>query len=313
MASDFLNPGVLTTGAAIIKSSNVSGIVICGLPRSGTTAFASGFKNAGFNLGQGLGSVLEDVAFRKSLETRSQEEVLKYAKRRELEAEDLPWCVKFPDAYKYIPLIHSADPSIVFVVATRDPFCVALRNNISMFDDFQAAFRKSVDDYTFLHNQLRASLGAGSVVIASYEKLLTSPRPVFSSILASIMPDSSQATITEMAAKASSGIVLDPADYLAESNIRPVHHVVLGNDLASVHGWCFFRANPRRKAEIEVYYNRSLLASAVCDQPRPESSKGIPELNCHFEILLDSDLVKNADDLQIMLKGTQYSLPIVNA
>lgn len=315
--SDFHNPGILAMGPCQPTSLRHKGVVVCGLPRSGTTAFAVGLKNAGFDLGDSLSNVLEDVSFRKALVNGDRDDLISYFEQRKEPGAGLPWCVKFPQAYKFIPKILDADSSILFVIATRDPFCVALRNNISMLEDIQAAFRRSVKDYNSLYQQISFLSQSSSAVIVSYEKILASPKTVFAGLIQYILPDVNSETLEAMASKAAEGISLNSESYLAESRLDLSHYVELDKSTAQIRGWCILRSNvarkPKaRKPKIDIFYSNRILATVECSSPCPvpKLKEDHPEGEYYFQYAYDPDVVDAPDSICLYLKGTQYAIQV---
>jgi len=315
--SDFRNPGMLALKP--FQSTNVrhKGVVICGLPRSGTTAFAVGLKNAGFDLGDSLSNVLEDVSFRKALVSIDLGDLLCYFEQRKEAGNGLPWCVKFPQAYKHISKILDADSSILVVIVTRDPFCVALRNNISMLEDIQAAFRRSVEDYDSLYQQIALLGQSPSVVIVSYEKIIASPKTVFAGLIQYILPDASRETLEAMASKAADGISLNSECYLAESRLDFSHYVELDKRNAQIRGWCILRSNvaqkPKaRKPKIDILYSSGILATVECSSPcpAPKLRENDPDGECYFSYSYDPDVVVAPDSISLCIKGTQCAIEV---
>lgn len=109
---DFVNLGIRFLGKNEHLKSKLDGIVICGLPRSGTTALAAGFQSAGFNLGSGLSNVVEDQRFRNAVAAQDPSVLSQYFRARKDDSTDLPFCVKYPDAYQSISLISKVAPNV---------------------------------------------------------------------------------------------------------------------------------------------------------------------------------------------------------
>lgn len=301
---DFVNPGIHFAGVKSQLTEIPPAVVICGLPRSGTTAIAAGFRKAGFDLGNGLSNVIEDQAFRNAVLTKDVAQVRQYFDRRRKEPSELPVCVKFPDAYKSIPLIHKSLPGTVFIVATRDPFCVALRNNISMFADFSTFYRKSTYEYSKMFEAVSIASGLSPILIVAYEKLLSSPVSTFDSVFSSVLPGI--ANITALAELASEAIELNPKDYLDESNIKPCFEIKYSE--SNISGYCFFKANPERSVILEIYSNSQVLLEIVCDQPCEGLTSAHPTGLCGFQLPLSTIGLANTSNFKIRIKGTSHQL-----
>jgi hypothetical protein len=301
---DFTNPGIHFAGIQSPLIEAPPAVVICGLPRSGTTAIAAGFRNAGFDLGSGLSNVIEDQAFRAAILSQDTNRVRQYFGSRHKYSRTLPVCVKYPDAYKSMPLISKSLPGVVFLVATRDPFCVAMRNNISMFADFSTFFRKSTNEYSRMYESVMEASGASPVLIVAYEKLLSSPALTFETVFTSILPGS--ANIVELAGRAKEAIQLNPDDYLAESNIKPCYSI----DFSSValSGYCYFKASPDRKVIIEVLSDNKLLSEIVCDLPREGLGADHPNGMCGFYLSFTDIGVDDISKIKVRIKGTSHQL-----
>ncbi|MEX1188178.1 MAG: sulfotransferase [Bacteroidia bacterium] len=301
---DFKNSGIRFAGVHAPLTETPPNVVICGLPRSGTTAVAAGFRNAGFDLGSGLSNVIEDQGFRGALSSQDPNRIKAYFNRRRKDIGNMPVCVKFPDAYKSIGLISLAIPGTVFLVATRDPFCVAMRNSISMFADFSIFFKKSTKEYLEMYEMVMSAGELSPVLIVSYEKLLSTPILTFSTIFSLIMPG--RGNNLELAKLAASSIQLNPRDYLEESNIKPCFSI--DSFPEGLSGYCFFKADPKRKVKLEVLNRDDVVAEVICDQPREILGSHHPTNLCGFNLLYEDIGVVDAKEIQVRIRGTSHRL-----
>ena len=130
---DFKNSGFVEFSRPF-GSRKPKGVIICGLPRSGTTAVAKCLQNAGFSLGKDLSNVLEDQEFRSCLTPFSNNGLAAYINSRSESAGYFPWAAKYPESYLEIPNLMSFQ-DMAIVVVTRDPLAMAKRNNISVFQE----------------------------------------------------------------------------------------------------------------------------------------------------------------------------------
>jgi hypothetical protein len=300
---DFVNPGIRFLGKNEHFKSKLDGIVICGLPRSGTTALAAGFQNAGFNLGVGLSNVVEDQRFRNALTAQDPSVLNQYFQARKENSSDLPFCVKYPDAYQSISLISKTAPNVCILISTRDPFCIAMRNNISMFADFKTFFRKSINDYTKMHNNIMDNIESANTILVSYEKLLSSPLITFENLFSLLLPN--ECNINEMASLASRAIEINSKGYLEESNIRPDYSVDAFNPML-ISGYCFFKSAPNRIVELEVLLNDVVIQTVRCDIFREDMSTIHPSGLCGFEFNPSESLGHPDSNVSLRIKGTSH-------
>lgn len=300
---DFVNSGIRFLGKDDNFQSRLEGIVICGLPRSGTTALAAGFHKAGFNLGFGLSNVLEDQQFRNALATQDPIRLNQYFQSRRQSSGDLPFCVKYPDAYQSVSLISRIAPNAGILVSTRDPFCIAMRNNISMFDDFKVFFQKSVIEYTKMHKDIMDNVKSANIILVSYEKLLVSPLITFDSLFRLLLPN--DVNIAEMASLASKAIEVNPKGYLEESNIRPVYYVDAFTP-SLISGYCFFKSAPNKTVELEVLINDLVLKTVRCDIFREDISVIHSSGVCGFEFKPNEISSHLGSQVILRIKGTSH-------
>lgn len=304
---DFVNLGIRFLGKNEHLKSKLDGIVICGLPRSGTTALAAGFQSAGFNLGSGLSNVVEDQRFRNAVAAQDPSVLSQYFRARKDNSTDLPFCVKYPDAYQSISLISKVAPNVCILISTRDPFCIAMRNNISMFADFKAFFRKSVTEYKKMHDNIMDNVESANIVLVSYEKLLSSPLITFDNLFSLLLPN--KCNIDEMASLASKAIEINPKGYLEESNIRPVYSVDVFTP-SLISGYCFFKSAPNRAVELELLFNDLVIQTARCDISREDILTIHPTGLCGFEFKPGESSRLTDQQVYLRIKGTSHIIHI---
>jgi hypothetical protein len=302
---DFTNPGIHFAGVHSSLTQAPPGLVICGLARSGTTAIAAGFRKAGFNLGSGLSNVIEDQSFRRALDSRDAPKIREYFNKPSRVSSDLPMCVKFPDAWRSMSFIAQALPDTFFLVTTRDPFCVAMRNNISMFDDFPELFKRTTAQYREMHEAIMDASSHSPILLVAYEKLISAPIPTFSTIFSSIL--SWRNDIDQLSRLASGAIELNPKGYLEESNIQACYAI---DDVPQgiLSGYCFFRSNPERKVILEIFEHGNLITEIACNQPREDLPSQHPTGMCGFHVFLDTIDAPNLHGLSVKIKGTSHRL-----
>lgn len=301
---DFRNPGAMLIGGPK-HGINPTAVVICGLPRSGTSAFASGLQSAGIPLGKGLSNVYEDQRFRAALESNVDGDLKKYFLIRDEEDPCGVWGVKYPDAYKCISRINRVREGTLFIVTTRDPMCVALRNNISMCQGFEDFLRKSTHEYLDLCRMVMESRGSAHLLLVSYEKLLSSAEATFSQIFSNLSGD--RTTIDNWSSKASTAVMVNPKGYLEESNIQPVFSIDAISSNA-LRGWCFFKAQPNRKAVLEVLSGASIVATLTCDQKREDLIPLHPDGLCGFSYSFNDGDSVAPGSIRLRIQGTSHIL-----
>ena len=149
---DFSNPGVVVLREGCSESYDK--VLVCGLPRSGTTGVAAALEKGGVPMSfssKRLSSVKEDQAFRAAIV--GDDVVLDatnyFKERRADDSASQILGVKYPEAYKVIDQLSQID-GLVIVVVARDPFLVAMRNAISMFEDFEFSMDRAIGQYADL-------------------------------------------------------------------------------------------------------------------------------------------------------------------
>ena len=299
------NQGVICFSEQFPKEK-LQGIVICGLPRSGTTGLANCFLSAGFNLGNDLSSVLEDQDFRRAVSPYNSNLMTRYVQSREPCDGDLPWVAKFPDAYKELSKISRLS-NIAVIIITRDPTAIAIRNNISVFQEISFLIDKALSEYSSLTNILFGLKDKSRVVLMTYEKLLSSPERTLSTIFdwLSLTSAGSQ----DLVSAAVSGICLDPVDYLNESNLIPLYAIDCFNS-NKVCGWCFLKAAPSRTVELVLEFKNREISRASCDLFRPDLVNINKKGKCAFNFVFDFSGSDNefTENSRIRIQHTNHYL-----
>jgi hypothetical protein len=292
-------------------------VLICGLPRSGTTAFAKALEQLGFSLGRASGTPVAELAglhppLKAALSAGGdQDGPLLHALEAELAglaAEAERYVVKLPDYYRVLnrqPIPQGVD-LILFV--TRDPICVAVRNSKSVHMDGAAALRRAVREYGELIDV--ASACACPSLLVSYEKLLAMPQDLLAA-LAERLQIPRDAACLDAAAGA---VVLNDQRYLQSSSLqRGAFQGQIGYYAESrLGGWCFWSGMPQKAVGLEV---RSAAGAMVGSGVARRLRQGLVDEGLHptgragFQIDLNCDLPLQAltffaDGVQVSLKPT---------
>lgn len=259
--SHLVNLGVVDFSG---PSSPVRGLLICGLPRSGTTAFAKALAQLGFDLGRASEAPVAELAsLHPPLKAALQggaAEGMRLVEALEGEVSALSavsprFAIKLPDYYRV--LNHQRMPQgidlILFV--TRDPICVAVRNSKSVHMDVQAAIRRAVKDYGEMVDV--ASACSCPSLLVSYEKLLAMPAellPVLARRLG-LEPDPARLEA------AIGALVLNDQRYLSSSSLeRGTFRGQIGYFSGSrIGGWCFWDGMPSKAITMEVRSPRGVV------------------------------------------------------
>jgi len=250
---DFSNSGVVVLRDGCSESFDK--VLICGLPRSGTTGVAAVLEKGGIPMtfsSKRLSSVKEDQSFRAAVigDDVVSDVVSYFEKRRSDDSTSQILGVKYPEAYKVVDKLSQIDGLVILIVA-RDPFLVALRNSISMFEDFEFSMNRAIRQYLDLMSGIlgiAVKAGNSKIVIIGYEKLLTASEEVLFTLHEVMgMIGSGQ----EFAMQASAAIEMDSKNYLNESNLRPLYCI---DDIADgiINGWCFYQAAPTRPVNLTL-------------------------------------------------------------
>lgn len=287
-------------------------LIICGLPRSGTTGVTSCLQKTGINFGHNLSNVKEDQLFRDAL-SKGMAEIEDYFARRETQKNESEFLgVKFPEAYLKIDTLSNLTNCLIIIV-TRDPALIAKRNSISMLGSFQTFLDKSLREYQNLNKIVGqvTDLSTSKIIYLAYEKLLSSPQQLLSELYQVMESKQDKNTFCELAMQ---GIVLNSPGYLSESNLQPKYCI---DNISSnaVSGWCFLQAAPNRKLKLKLKlgsskllreYEINLLRQDLLDKELHPT--GI----CGFNIDLTSqelELLKNGN-IKILIDDSNFSLQI---
>ena len=307
----FENEGVsvLRRGCSDNSQDPPTKLIVCGLPRSGTTGMVSCLASAGIPFGSNLSNVKEDQDFRRSLKG-SLQDVIEYFNGRDDETELGVIGVKFPEAYLELPLLSSLE-NCTILITTRDPFLVAKRNSLSVFGDIASLYKKSVSEYQALVNLV---LGLddnvrAKIILVGYEKLLSSPRKVFESLHLEL---GLSVSLSDFCSKAVDGIDLNPAGYLQESNLQPIYCIdSISNNL--IRGWCFAKAAPYKVLTLKIKRQNGLVLSEhLTGQFRPDLlEKNVhPTGKCGFSIELTSEVIDSilSGSTKLFIEDSSYEL-----
>ena len=285
---DFSNPGVVVLREGCSESYDK--VLVCGLPRSGTTGVAAALEKGGVPMSfssKRLSSVKEDQAFRAAIV--GDDVVLDatnyFKERRADDSASQILGVKYPEAYKVIDQLSQID-GLVIVVVARDPFLVAMRNAISMFEDFEFSMDRAIGQYADLMRfvfDVSSQVDKAKIVIVGYEKLLATSVEVLIA-LHGVM--GLRGAAQKFAAKASVAVEVDSQCYLKESNLRPLYAIDHA-DNGRLSGWCFYQAAPSKPVILTL---RSLglemprgfeEISVKCVNLRPDlKNKGLHPTGC---------------------------------
>lgn len=256
-------------------SASIRGVLICGLPRSGTTAFAKVLEKIGFDLGRASGTPVAELAsLHPPLKAALQGDAEAAGPLvQALEAEALAlssqferYVIKLPDYYRVLNRQRLPRGIDLVIFVTRDPLCVAVRNSQSVFMDPEAAVRRAVREYAELIDI--ASACSCPSLLVSYEKLLAMPRDLLP-VLAQRLGVSLGGEALESAI---SSVVLNDQSYLASSSLsRGEFCGQIGfyreNRLG---GWCFWSGMPSKPITLEVRSSKGIvLGRGVARVTRP--------------------------------------------
>ena len=248
---DFVNKGIFVVNSGC--GSAIQSIIVCGLPRSGTTGVASALEKAGISMGSRLSNVKEDQHFRSLLSREDCGSAVRdyFSVRRESEHESFASGVKYPEAFQKIEELSGIE-GLAILVITRDPFLVAMRNVISVFMPVEKALSLAVDQFSSMIEKviaLRDVPCKARVVILSYEKVIVSPGDIFSVLHESLELDGSSKSFANAA---SQGVFVDNFAYLKESNLQPAYCIDQASE-GRIKGWCLFRAAPGRPVMLRLH------------------------------------------------------------
>ena len=153
-------------------------IVICGLPRSGTSMVAMLLKNVGIFLGDIIdNAVFEDIEMAKLL-TDNDGKLEAFIQKRN--AKHKAWGWKQPNAYLYNKKFIDKIRNPHFIILFRDYTSIAMRRSISARSDFSDNLQKIHQEYGALLQFI--STCEAPVLVISYEKAITQKMKVIKSI-----------------------------------------------------------------------------------------------------------------------------------
>jgi hypothetical protein len=252
-----VNLGIVDCLGANFSPCEVRGVLICGLPRSGTTAFARALEQLGFSLGSASDAPVAEIAalhppLKAALggELRQKAALLQELERQldALASGSDRYAIKLPDYYRVLnqqPCPRGID-LILFV--TRDPICVALRNSKSVGMNRDSAISRALKQYAELI-EVATACETPSLLV-SYEKLIAMPADLLRA-LAQILGVSPGEERLEQAVSA---VVLNDQRYLQSSSLQfgDLRGEIgfFGN--GRIGGWCFWSGMPEKRVSLEV-------------------------------------------------------------
>ena len=275
--SNLVNLGIVESLGPDFSAHDLHGVLICGLPRSGTTAFAKAFEQLGFSLGLASTAPVAELAplhppLKAALRggpTQRADLIDAIEKQLTvLASEANRFVIKLPDYYQ---LLKHQEPTprginlILFV--TRDPMCIAVRNSKSVGMNSAAALRKAVREYADLIDA--ATTCATPSLLVSYEKLLTMPVDLLGA-LAQLLGLSICATKLENAAQT---LVLNDQRYLKSSSLQRGE---LRGEIGyyakdQIGGWCFWSGMPEKRVCLKVHTQAGeVIGKGITRRLRPE-------------------------------------------
>jgi LPS sulfotransferase NodH len=253
-----VNLGIVDAAVNKFVPHAVRGVLICGLPRSGTTAFARALEAMGFSLGNATESPVAEIAelhppLRAAVSGDSDKQLL-LLQALENQISKLMtatgrYAIKLPDYYRFLNKLPVPKGIDLVLFITRDPICIAVRNSKSVCMERAAAIRKAVREYAELIDI--ASAYAAPSLLVSYEKLLATPTDQLSA-LAEIMG----VNLSEDDVKAAaSSVVINDLQYLKSSSLQrgELQGEVSYYAHGCIGGWCFWSGIPAKKVSLQVY------------------------------------------------------------
>lgn len=253
-----LNLGIVDAAVNKFVPQPVRGVLICGLPRSGTTAFARALEAMGFSLGHASESPVAEIAelhppLRAAVSGGSEEQLLLLQALEDqiskLMTASGRFLIKLPDYYRFLNKLPVPKGIDLVLFVTRDPICVAVRNSKSVCMESAVAIRKAVREYAELIDIVSA-YSAPSLLV-SYEKLLAMPADQLSALAEMMVVDGSEMDIDA----AINSIVINDLRYLKSSSLQRgnLQGEICYYANARIGGWCFWSGIPSKKISLQIY------------------------------------------------------------
>lgn len=315
--SDLVNLGIVasTPLESGIIGLDFKGILICGLPRSGTTAFARALEQLGFSLGPaGLSPVAELASLHPPLRAAmhgGEQERINLMDAMEAEVDLLSrdnqhYIIKLPDSYRFLDQEFLPRGIDLVIFVTRDPLCVAVRNSKSVGIDMAVAIKKAVSEYASFMNVV-ASCSYPNLLVP-YEKLLAMPVDFLSAIAKSLgFPEGG-----ENVDRAVCSVVLNDANYLKASSLDRGEFLGEIGYFANgrIGGWCFWSGMPEKRVQLNIFGpSGSSLGSAATRLKRTELvDRGLhPTGDVGFRVDLSSSS-HTLDKLKFVVDGFEVNM-----
>lgn len=228
-----INSGVYTLNAQIDNIENNKTIIICGLPRSGTSMVAMLLKRVGVFMGDVLDdSVFEDIELSRMVE--NDERLEEFVEKRNLKHKTWGW--KRPNAYKYAKKLEQNFQNIHYIILFRDIASIAMRRSISDRTDIVKNLYQVNKEYQelieFIYKTKRP------ILVVSYEKALTHKFKVVKAIFNFIgikLNENNQTTAIE-------AIVKNRKSYLDNSQRKDIKGIIQYDKKNEIFGW-FIKSN----------------------------------------------------------------------
>jgi hypothetical protein len=302
---DLSNNGIYFRGS--LPRSKCKRILICGVPRSGTTCVASIFENIGCDVGN-TSAVKEDVAYHQIVNTGPEyllQSLENYRVRRDAENSDkqMPWVLKHPMAYLHIGVISKSWPlaDTLIVVVTRDPLAVALRNAKSMLTSREASLLNAIDQYSDMVKVVVNHLDA-SVLFVSYEKLATGSQDTIRQLLEAAWIEPSPDNM----AAALDAVNVDNTAYLNESHTCIAYNLDVHTDNL-IQGWIYASDDHSRRIELEIESEYGAIAVPV-----NKHRQDLAELHRHKTGICGFSLTKDDYAMTLMDRDDCYLWPALS-
>lgn len=238
-----INEGTFLINYENSTSKDEKTIIICGLPRSGTSMMAMLLKNVGIFIGNKVdNAVFEDVEISRMIENNENIDQIIESRNKKHKV----WGWKRPNAYKFGDRFLNKLRNPHFIVLFRDHASIAMRRSISDRSDFVKNLSKINKEYEILINFIHEN--KFPILIVSYEKSLSQKIRVIKSVFDFV----GIRFTAEKKQIAINSININRKEYLQKSQRMEISGLIEDVNNGIVMGWFVSNESSHNKIIVEL-------------------------------------------------------------
>jgi len=259
-ADPLINYGFVRLNDAARGDSST--VIVVGLPRSGTSMFASVLKTLDVFMGRVIdNAVFEDHEIADALEPDKEDKLAALIQARN--AQHSVWGFKRPEAYKQLGRLCSLCRNPRVIVTFRDILAISLRNNIAMQLDPIKMLPNLVSQYEVLVSTIRRV--PVPYLLVSYEKAMQFPDRIVSEVNDFVGAHASDAALEQAVQVIENG----RPRYIQTARLQYQGHVGRFLD-GLLRGWVKVQRRDQVRVHVELDLDGKIVQRKLADVYRPD-------------------------------------------